>query len=53
MLDARHAFAEALAVELDLDMSPEYLAACDRVLMRLWIAGYAVLPAPEEVEYDR
>jgi hypothetical protein len=47
-MDARTALADALAAELDMDLTPEFVAATDRVLMRLWLHGFAVLPVPEE-----
>lgn len=49
-MDARTAFADALAAELDLDLSPEFMAASDRVLVRLWLHGYTVHPIPEETD---
>lgn len=47
-MDARHALADALGAELDVDLTPEFLAATDRVLVRLYLHGYIVSIAPEE-----
>jgi hypothetical protein len=43
-MDARTAFASSLAEELDKDMTPEFVAACDKVLMRLYMYGYIIAP---------
>ena len=51
-MDARTAFAEAIAQEMDMDLSPEFMAACDKALIQLWLRGYAVLPAPDEEPVD-
>jgi len=32
---------------MDLDLTPDFLAAIDKVLAQLWMRGYAVLPAPD------
>ena len=55
MADARGArivLAEALSEELDMDMTPEFLAACDKLLARLWLAGFTVLPVPDKQEAE-
>jgi len=44
MRTLRRVFAEVLAFELDVDMTPEWVDACDVVLMRLWMEGYKVVP---------
>ena len=46
--NGRIALAETLAAELDMDLTPNFLRATDRVLARLWLHGYAVLPVPDE-----
>ena len=51
-MDARIAFAESFAQEMDMDLSPEFMAACDKALIQLWLRGYAVLPAPDEEPVD-
>ena len=40
-MDARTAFAESITQEMDMDLSPELMAACDKALMQLWLRGYA------------
>jgi hypothetical protein len=49
-MDAKTAFADALGAELDIDLTPEFVAATDRVLMRLWLHGYVVLPHEDDKE---
>lgn len=49
MRTGREVLAEALGAELDLDLTPEFMACVDRILTRLWLEGYAVLPLAEEV----
>ena len=49
---ARLVFAEALSEELGVDMDPKFLAAVDKLLARLWFAGFAVLPVPEKQEVE-
>ena len=49
---ARRVFAEDLATELDLDMSPEFMSAADRLLARLYLSGYVVVPISDEVRQD-
>lgn len=41
--DARQAFAEALANELDLDLDEKVMAAMDRVLIALWMLGFKIV----------
>jgi hypothetical protein len=41
---ARLAFAEVLSNELGIDLTPEFLAAVDRVLIGLWLAGFKIEP---------
>ena len=48
--DARTAFCDALAAEMDMDLTPEFMAAADRVLVRLYLHGYIVAAAPEDEE---
>ena len=48
----RLVFAEALSEELGVDMDPKFLAAVDKLLARLWFAGFAVLPVPEKQEVE-
>jgi hypothetical protein len=48
MRTARIAFAEAVSEEFGVDMNPEWMAACDRILMRLWLFGYRITPIAEE-----
>jgi hypothetical protein len=48
MTDARTSLAEALAVELDEDMCPSYLRIADKILARLWLDGYALLPIRDD-----
>ena len=43
----RTAFAEALAAELGLDLNPEFMAAADRVLTRLYLFGYIISEIPK------
>ena len=47
-MTGRIALADVLAAELDIDLTPAFMAAVDKILMRLWLHGYAILPAPEE-----
>jgi hypothetical protein len=42
-MDARQAFATAIANELDLDLTDEAMAAIDRILAALWLLGYRVV----------
>lgn len=53
-MGAREALAEALAGELDMDLTPEFLAATDRVLIRLYMSGYIVAAGeyPEAAEVE-
>jgi hypothetical protein len=48
-MDARTAFASAIGEEMDRDLDPEFMGACDKVLMRLYLYGYIVSEAPPEV----
>lgn len=41
-------FAVCLATELDMDITPAFIAASDRVLMRLWMEGFKITPLKEE-----
>lgn len=41
---ALNAFYGALAIELAEEVTPEFAAAADRVIMRLWIDGYGIRP---------
>jgi hypothetical protein len=45
---ARNATAEALAQELDLDLTPEFFNNVDRFLMQLWMRGFKVTELPDE-----
>ena len=47
-MDARTALADALGAELDIDLSPKFVAATDRVLMRLWLHGFRVTPFDDD-----
>ena len=49
-MDARTAFADSLAAELDVDLSPEFMMATDKVLIQLYLRGYVVSPAPDCIE---
>lgn len=49
---ARRIFAEDLATELDIDMSPEFMLAADRLLARLYLSGYVVVPIEDSVVQD-
>ena len=49
-MNARHALADALAAELDIDITPEFMMAVDRLLIRLYLHGYLVTQAVEEGE---
>lgn len=49
-MTAREALADALSTELDLDITPEFMQAVDKVLIRLYLHGYIVTEAPEETE---
>ena len=49
-MNAREALADALAAELDLDITPEFMMATDKVLIRLYLHGYAVVADSEEAE---
>jgi hypothetical protein len=40
---ARHAFATALANELDLDLTDEAMAGIDRILAALWLLGFKIV----------
>ena len=42
-MEARIAIAESLAVELDQDLTPEFLAAVDKVIAQLWLRGFKVV----------
>jgi hypothetical protein len=46
---ARRALAESLVAELGIDLTPKFVAATDRVLMRLWLHGYRVTLIPSEL----
>ncbi len=35
-------FAECLAAELGMDMTPELVAAADKLVVRLWVAGVKI-----------
>lgn len=48
--DMHVVFAEVLAFELDVDLSPEFVAACDCVLIRLWMEGLRLAPVTDEEE---
>jgi len=48
MIDARTSLAQAIAAEMDVDMSPEFLIAADKMLVRLWLDGYALLPISDD-----
>ena len=50
MTPSRIAFAEAIAEVCGADMTPEWVAACDQILIRLWLFGYCLAPIPEERE---
>lgn len=47
-MTAREALADALAAELDADLTPEFLAATDKVLIRLYLHGYTVTPTVDD-----
>ena len=49
-ITARSALADALAVELDIDINPAFMAGVDRVLIRLWLHGYAIREAQDDDE---
>ena len=42
-MEARRAFAIALANELDLDLNEQVMAAIDRVLAALWLLGFKIV----------
>jgi hypothetical protein len=42
-MEARQAFAVALANELDLDLDEQAMAAIDRVLAALWLLGFKIV----------
>ena len=42
-MEARQAFAIALANELDLDLNEQVMAAIDRVLAALWLLGFKIV----------
>lgn len=46
--DARQAFAEALANELDIDLNEKVMAAMDRVLIALWILGFKIVSLDDD-----
>jgi hypothetical protein len=48
VIDARTCLAKAIAAEMDGDMSPEFLAAADKILLVLWLNGYALLPIHDD-----
>lgn len=48
MPDARMATAEALAQELDLDMTPEFLVAIDKFIAQLWMRGFKIVPVTND-----
>lgn len=47
MADAREALGQSIAAELKIYVDDSWIRACDRVLMRLWIEGYKVVPVEE------
>lgn len=42
-MEARQAFATALANELGLDLNEQVMAAIDRVLAALWLLGFKIV----------
>lgn len=48
-MNARQALADALASELGVDLTPEFVRGVDVVLIRLWLHGYTLCPVPDEV----
>ena len=42
-MEARRAFAIALANELDIDLNEQVMAAIDRVLAALWLLGFKIV----------
>ena len=55
-MTGREALADAFAAELDMDIESRFMAGVDRVLIRLWLHGYSVLPVSSETgaeEYEQ
>jgi hypothetical protein len=46
-MDARQALADAIAAEMDTEITPDILDAIDVVLVRLWLHGFKVVPLAE------
>jgi hypothetical protein len=51
-MDARIAMAESIAEEMDMDLSPEFLEATDKVLVQLYLRGYLVTRDPDQSGVD-
>lgn len=45
--ETRIAIAEVLGHELDMDLSPEFLAGVDKFLANLWFSGFKIVPLSE------
>ena len=46
--NGRVSLGEAVAAELDVDLTPELMVAIDKILIRLYLSGFILTP----LEYD-